>query len=385
MGKRRGLQADLRTVPPLGSLSFLLSFLLHFNSLSLSFAFPQVKPALHFHSPMSEQEQASEIRRLLDCQHKNSSPFTVLQLDIATCTVGDVNKSFRRIALLLHPDKCKLPHASDAFHVAERVHKSLSQEAVLLHLQRAHQRQKERAEEEGSGGKQSASQKRERDSDGSSGGPRGTGPSPAAPATAAAIPFGQLSQLAPSGLSSDTQKAAEIARLLRCKPTDYFVILDIDPESCEVADVDRRYRKMAQALHPDKCHLPQVADAFQRFERAHKELADEKKLVRFKVGFQQQRKREAALQAEQARRQQQQQHGTTSWMGHDSQSTDLSPEERLELRKKEAIREQQLEAARLADEALRKKQKREVEEAETAKLASELERQRKEWKELDLF
>ncbi|KAG5510828.1 hypothetical protein JKF63_07900 [Porcisia hertigi] len=332
---------------------------------------------------MSEVQQAAEIARLLECEARRASPFEFLQLDIATCEVADVHRQYRRIALLLHPDKCQLANAIDAFHAAERVHKSLSQEAVFYHLKRAYQKQQNRLAEEGASGTSSGSRTPL---------PSAASSSPAGPATGqrkrareaeAALPpiaFGSLTQLASSGLSSDSQKAAEIRRVLQCKSTDYFFILDVDPSSCSVADVDRRYRKMAQALHPDKCQLPHVQEAFTVFEKAHKELADEKKLMRFKVGFEQQRKKEAALKMAAAQ---------CSGSGGDANGwcpeENMTGEERLQKRRMEALRDQQLEAARLGEEAIRRRKLKEEKEKEEAALAAELERQRKEWRDLQLF
>ncbi|KAG5485808.1 hypothetical protein LSCM1_07221 [Leishmania martiniquensis] len=333
---------------------------------------------------MSEAQQAAEISRLLSCEARKASPFEFLQLDIATCELGDVSRQYRRIALLLHPDKCQLSHAADAFHAAERVHKSLSQESVFYHLKRAYQRQQDRLSEEGTSGTGTA--RRTVPAAASSSDAGATAGQKRARETEAVLPpiaFGSLTRLAASGLSSEAQKAAEIRRVLLCKATDYFCILDVDPNTCTVADVDRRYRKMAQALHPDKCQLPHVQEAFTIFEKAHKELADEKKLIRFKVAFEQQRKKEAALRAATSQR------GvgssgvdTTGGFGPDG---NMTAEERLHKRRMEALRDQQLEAARLGEEAARRRKMKEEQEREETALAAELERQRKEWNDLQLF
>lgn len=342
---------------------------------------------------MSEAQQAAEIERLLACEARKASPFEFLQLDIATCELTDVNRQYRKIALLLHPDKCQLLNATDAFHAAEKVHKSLSQEAVFYHLKRAFQKKQDRLAEEGTSaaGPSSSSfpfapgpgAKRPRDghASGAGGGAASSSPAPAA----RTIAFGALSQLASSGLSSDAQKAAEIRRVLQCKASDFFVILDVDPASCAVADVDRRYRKMAQALHPDKCQLPHVQEAFTVFERAHKELADEKKLVRFKVAFEQQQQKEAAAAAQRAAGGG---GGAVSGAGGASayaSEDGMTAEERMQKRRLEALRSQQLEAARLGEEAARRRKLKEDAEKAEAALAAELERQRKEWNDLQLF
>ncbi|KAK7198605.1 DnaJ domain containing protein [Novymonas esmeraldas] len=326
-----------------------------------------------------EAQQTAEIARLLQCEARKASPFDYLQLDIATCELTDVNRQYRRIALLLHPDKCALANATDAFHVAEKVHKSLSQESVFYHLKRAYQRQQDRLAEEGTSAAGGAGgQKRGREGEATT-----TTTAAARAGQPPPIAFGSLSQLAATGLSSDAQKAAEIRRVLTCKATDYFLILDVDPHSCAVADVDRRFRKMAQALHPDKCQLPHVQEAFTVFEKAHKELAEEKKLVRFKVAFEQQRKKEAALAAAATQRG----GGGGGGVGAGAFGCEegLTADERLQKRRVEALRDQQLEAARLGEEAARRRKLKEEKQKEENALSAELERQRKEWGDLQLF
>lgn len=340
---------------------------------------------------MSEEQQAAEITRLLACEARKASPFEFLQLDIATCELSDVNRQYRKIALLLHPDKCSLPNASDAFHAAEKVHKSLSQEPIFYHLKRAFQKQQDRLAEEGGAGTSKGSKA-------PTAAPASSSSLPASSTAAghkraredaasdpARIAFGSLTQLAAQGLSSDAQKASEIRRVLQCKATDYFVILDVDPATCTVSDVDRRYRKMAQALHPDKCQLPHVDSAFTVFEKAHKELADEKKLVRFKVAFEQQQKKEAALKAAAAARSGGLNGGNGSSGRGGYSAAGMTAEERLQERKMEMLRSQQFEAMRLGEEAARRRREKEAKEKEDAELAAELERQRKEWSDLQLF
>ncbi|AIN95893.1 hypothetical protein LPMP_080850 [Leishmania panamensis] len=326
---------------------------------------------------MSEVQQAAEIARLLACKARKASPFEFLQLDIATCELADVNRQYRKIALLLHPDKCQLANSTDAFHAVEKVHKSLSQEAIFYHLKRAYQRQQDRLVEEGTSATATGSH-----SVPAAGAATGQKRAREAETALPPIAFGFLTQLATSGLSSDAQKAAEVRRVLQCKASDYFIILDVDPSTCTVADVDRRYRRMAQALHPDKCQLPHVQEAFTVFEKAHKELTDEKKLVRFKVAFEQQRKREAALEAAAAQRGMSGSGTGTSEFGPEE---GLTAEERLQKRRMEALRDQQLEAARLGEEAARRRKLKEEKEKEETALAVELERQRKEWRDLELF
>lgn len=311
------------------------------------------------------EKQEEEIQRLLQCEEKKAGPFVLLGIaddDVLACTTATVKKRYAELVLLLHPDKCALPQAAHAFHLVETAYQLLSDEAALGRLQRAFFKRAAQAREEEEEQRTSAAATKSQPSSSSS-----AAPSSWAPATA----------LAEKGISSDAQKAAEIERVLRCRPTDYFTILDVNPDTCEVGDVARRYRRMAQALHPDKCALPRVADAFTRFEKAHKELADEKQLVRFKIAHAQQRKKAAALAA--GRRAA----GATAAGGAGGGGVGVA--NTAEERKRALLREQQLEAARLADEADRKRRKTEADERERAELSAMLQQQRKAWDASELL
>lgn len=87
-----------------------------------------------------------EVARLLQCQKEGADPFKILKVDIATCTVDDVAKTFRKIVVLVHPDKCKLPQAADAFHVAEKAYRLLEVEKNILRLRQAAERKTQTAD-----------------------------------------------------------------------------------------------------------------------------------------------------------------------------------------------------------------------------------------------
>ena len=63
-----------------------------------------------------------EIERLLN--EKFYNPYDVLLLN-ANATDDDLKKQYRAFSLLLHPDRCKDPRATDAFHTIEQSHKTL--------------------------------------------------------------------------------------------------------------------------------------------------------------------------------------------------------------------------------------------------------------------
>ena len=63
-----------------------------------------------------------QIDRLLGQVWRN--PFDVLDLD-KEATDEEVKKQFKNLSLLLHPDKCKDPRATDCFTIVEQSYKTL--------------------------------------------------------------------------------------------------------------------------------------------------------------------------------------------------------------------------------------------------------------------
>ena len=64
--------------------------------------------------------------------------FKILDLDIEKATINDVKKAFRAIAIAIHPDKCKLKGAQEAFAAADQAYKNLKDEDILNKFKRAH-------------------------------------------------------------------------------------------------------------------------------------------------------------------------------------------------------------------------------------------------------
>ncbi|XP_047966882.1 J domain-containing protein spf31 [Salvia hispanica] len=65
-----------------------------------------------FFSEVSEVERDNEVNRILSCFKLNA--FEYLNLPF-TSSVDDVKRQYRKLSLLVHPDKCKHPQAKDAF------------------------------------------------------------------------------------------------------------------------------------------------------------------------------------------------------------------------------------------------------------------------------
>jgi DnaJ family protein C protein 8 len=83
------------------------------------------------------QEQQAEVDRILKC--KPNDHFAVLALDIATCEYDDVKKAHKKVVLNVHPDKCQggVQRAGDAFSVADKAYKTLSDENMFKRFKEA--------------------------------------------------------------------------------------------------------------------------------------------------------------------------------------------------------------------------------------------------------
>ncbi|XP_019242466.1 PREDICTED: J domain-containing protein spf31-like [Nicotiana attenuata] len=65
-----------------------------------------------FFAEVSEVERDNEVNRILSCFKLN--PFDYLNLSFDS-SIDEVKKQYRKLSLLVHPDKCKHPQAKEAF------------------------------------------------------------------------------------------------------------------------------------------------------------------------------------------------------------------------------------------------------------------------------
>ncbi|XP_009758748.1 uncharacterized protein [Nicotiana sylvestris] len=65
-----------------------------------------------FFAELSEVERDNEVNRILSCFKLN--PFEYLNMSFDS-SIDDVKKQYRKLSLLVHPDKCKHPQAKEAF------------------------------------------------------------------------------------------------------------------------------------------------------------------------------------------------------------------------------------------------------------------------------
>lgn len=80
---------------------------------------------------MSEAESQKEIDRICNLAQSTPSMFQILDLDFHTATTRLVKTQFAKLSLLTHPDKVKLPRATEAFTLVNRAYKLLNNEIML--------------------------------------------------------------------------------------------------------------------------------------------------------------------------------------------------------------------------------------------------------------
>ncbi|XP_042484126.1 J domain-containing protein spf31-like [Macadamia integrifolia] len=66
----------------------------------------------NFFAEVSEVERNNEVVRILSCFKLNAFDYLNLPFD---SSLEDVKKQYRKLSLLVHPDKCKHPQAKEAF------------------------------------------------------------------------------------------------------------------------------------------------------------------------------------------------------------------------------------------------------------------------------
>jgi DnaJ family protein C protein 8 len=72
-----------------------------------------------FLAEVSEAERDNEVLRILGCFKLN--PFEHLKLSFDS-SADEVKKQYRKLSLLVHPDKCKHPKAQEAFAGMQFIH-----------------------------------------------------------------------------------------------------------------------------------------------------------------------------------------------------------------------------------------------------------------------
>jgi DnaJ family protein C protein 8 len=161
-------------------------------------------------------------------------------------------------------------------------------------------------------------------------------------------------------------EAAEVNRILKAK--SYFEILQLSLPDVTVEDVKKAHRRLVLQVHPDKCRVPEAAQAFDELTKAVALLADEEVLSGFREMWENKERRKAFEQDPAAAQAAQEDHKRRREAGEAvpgeplakmpkvPQATDLDV--RLEAARKEKARREE----RLSEEQI-KKEKAKIEEA----------------------
>ena len=84
-----------------------------------------------FFREMKDVDRDNEVNRILGAFKLN--PFEQLGLPF-TATVEDVRRQYRKVSLMVHPDKCSHPRAQDAFEIVGQAQKELLEEDRMNEL-----------------------------------------------------------------------------------------------------------------------------------------------------------------------------------------------------------------------------------------------------------
>ena len=88
----------------------------------------------------------SQIDRLLTFKEVTFiDPFDILNISYNS-TEEQIKRKYRAIAMIIHPDKCSLPEAPDAFHILEKAYKFLINPETKYNFKNILSRAKERVE-----------------------------------------------------------------------------------------------------------------------------------------------------------------------------------------------------------------------------------------------
>ncbi len=87
-----------------------------------------------FFMDMKDVDRDNEVNRILGAFKLN--PFEQLGISF-DCTMEDIRRQYRKVSLMVHPDKCKHPRATDAFEVLGNANKALTDEENVRELRHA--------------------------------------------------------------------------------------------------------------------------------------------------------------------------------------------------------------------------------------------------------
>ncbi|CXJ11116.1 DnaJ protein, putative [Plasmodium berghei] len=76
---------------------------------------------------LKKEDAEKEINRILS--NKNSSPFEILGIH-QNINIDIIKNRYRQLSILIHPDKCKLEKANEAFHILNTAYEDLKRDGI---------------------------------------------------------------------------------------------------------------------------------------------------------------------------------------------------------------------------------------------------------------
>ncbi len=90
------------------------------------------KKLQEFYGEVKEQDRINEVNRILGAFKLN--PFEQLGVNF-DANRDDIKRQYRKVSLLVHPDKCSHPRASDAFDILGQAQAALLEDDRFKELQ----------------------------------------------------------------------------------------------------------------------------------------------------------------------------------------------------------------------------------------------------------
>ncbi|SOS80186.1 DnaJ protein, putative [Plasmodium sp. gorilla clade G1] len=76
---------------------------------------------------LNKGDAGKEINRILE--HKHSSPFEIFGI-YENINMDLIKSRYRKLSILIHPDKCKIDKAAEAFHILTRAYEELQKDEI---------------------------------------------------------------------------------------------------------------------------------------------------------------------------------------------------------------------------------------------------------------
>ena len=90
-------------------------------------------------------EECENIIKKIISKNSSKNPYSILEIPY-DATDDQIKRQYRKLALLIHPDKCRIPQSSDAFHILEEAYSTLLDNDKKNYFKRIYREAKDRIE-----------------------------------------------------------------------------------------------------------------------------------------------------------------------------------------------------------------------------------------------